>query len=179
VVDTTGPVIVTGVIGEPSRQVVTCTPRELPDSDDPGPEEPDAAGAASSSSVIGVAQVDQYAVVYADDAAAQRALDRARQQVADCDESFAIHSPDSRAEATLTEAPDGVDGFRVHATYSAADGTTTSDEASAVVRWGRTVLYLRANETGSGGNADEEVDGTLEPSWVDELMQAAAAHVFG
>ncbi|HSO03435.1 MAG TPA: hypothetical protein VLQ92_03060, partial [Candidatus Limnocylindrales bacterium] len=72
VVDSTGPVAVTGVIGEPSRQVMTCTPLELPESDDPGPAEPDATGAASSSSVIGAAQVDQYAVVYADDAAAQR-----------------------------------------------------------------------------------------------------------
>ena len=177
VVDTTGPVTVKGVIGEPSRQFMTCTPLEVPGSDDPGPAEPDAAGAASSSSVIGVAQVDQYAVVYVDDAAAQRALDRARARAEKCDESFAIHSPDARAEAIISAVPDGVDGFRVHATYSAGDGGMTSDEASAVLRSGPTVLYLRVNETGSGENAGLDVDGILDTAWVDQLMEAAAAHL--
>jgi hypothetical protein len=177
VVDTTGPVTVKGVIGEPSRQFMTCTPLEVSGSDDPGPAEPDATGAASSSSVIGAAQVDQYAVVYVDDAAAQRALERARARAENCDESFAIHSPDARAEATISPAPDGVDGFRVHATYSAGDGGMMSDEASAALRSGPTVLYLRVNETGSGENAGLDVDGILETVWVDELMEAAAAHL--
>jgi hypothetical protein len=177
VVDTTGPVTVKGVIGEPSRQFMTCTPVEVPGSDDPGPTEPDAAGAASSSSVIGAAQVDQYVVVYVDDAAAQRALDRARARAEKCDESFAIHSPDARAEAIISAVPDGVDGFRVHATFSAGDGGRTSDEASAVLRSGPTVLYLRVNETGSGENAGLDVDGILDTSWVDQLMEAAAAHL--
>jgi hypothetical protein len=177
VVDTTGPVTVKGVIGEPSRQFMTCTPLELPVSDDPGPAEPDATGAASSSSLIGAVQVDQYAVVYADDAAAQRALGRARDRAEKCDESFAIHSPDARAEATISAVPDGVDGFRVHATYSAGDGGMTSDEASAVLRSGPTVLYLRANETGSGENAGLDADGTLDSTWVEQLIQAAAAHL--
>ena len=177
VVDSTGPVAVTGVIGEPSRQVMTCTPLELPESDDPGPAEPDATGAASSSSVIGAAQVDQYAVVYVDDAGAQRAVDRARKRAENCDDSFAVHSPDARAEASVLAAPDGVDGFRVHATYAADEAGTTSDETSAVLRSGATVLYLRANETGSGENAGLDVDGILDAAWADQLVEAAAAHL--
>jgi PknH-like extracellular domain len=127
--------------------------------------------------VIGVAQVDQYAVVYTDDAAAQRALDRARGRAQSCDVSFAVHSPDARAEATIADAPGGLDGFRVHATYSVGEGASTSDEASAVLRRGSTVLYLRVNETGSGQNTDMDVDGTLDPSWVDQLFESAAAHL--
>lgn len=173
VVDTTGPVAARDVIAEPSRQVMTCTPLEL--TDQPGPAEPDAAGAASSSSILGVAQLDQYVVVYTDEAAAQRAVDRARARTEDCDEAFAVHSPDADAQAAIADVPDAVDGFRVHATYD-YDGAT-SDEVSAVLRSGRTVLYLRANETGSGENADEEVDGTLDAAWVDQLMDAAAAHL--
>lgn len=177
VVDTTGPVTVTGAIGEASRQVMTCTPLELPMSDDPGPAEPGAAAAASSSSVIGVAQVDQYAVVYVDEAAAQRAVDRARVRAENCDESFAVHSPDAQAEATIAAVPGPIDGFRVHAAYSYGDAGVTSDEVSAVLRSGRTVLYLRTNESGSGENADQDVDGTLDSAWADQLLEAAAAHL--
>lgn len=176
-VDTTGPVTTKGVFGEPSRQVMTCTPLELPTGDDPGPAEPDAAGAASSSSVIGVAQLDQYSVVYTDDTAALRAVDRARERAEDCDTAFAVHSPDAAAQSTITAAPGTVDGFRVHATYASGDSGTTSDEASAVLRSGSAVLYLRASETGSGRNAGEDVDGTLDPAWTDQLMATAAAHL--
>ena len=177
VVDSTGPVTTTGVIGEPSRQVMTCTPLELPGGDDPGPAEPDAAGAASSSSVIGAAQVDQYAVVYTDDTAAQRAVDRARERADNCEKAFEVHSPDATAQSTIAAVPGTVDGFRVHATYASGDTGTTSDETSAVLRTGRTVLYLRANETGSGPNAGEDVDGTLEPAWADQLIETAAEHL--
>ena len=177
VVDTSGPVSVKGVIGEPSRQVMTCTPLELPVLDDPGPTEPDASAAAASTSVLGVAQVDQYTVVYVDEAAAERAVDRARQRAEACDESFAVHSPDSGAEAQISAAPNGVEGFRVLATYASGDAGATSDEISAVLRHGPTVLYIRANETGSGENADEDVDGLLDPTWADELIEVAAAHL--
>ena len=177
VVDTTGPVTAKGVIGEPSRQVMTCTPLELPDGDNPGPAEPDAAGAASSSSVVGVAQVDQYAVVYTEDTAAQRAVDRARERADNCDKAFAVHSPDAAADATITAVPGTVVGFRVHATYAYADSGTTSDETSAVLRSGPTVLYIRANETGSGQNAGEDVDGTLDPAWADQLIETAVEHL--
>jgi hypothetical protein len=177
VMDTTGPVTVKGVIGEPSRQVMTCTPLELPVLDDPGPAEPDAVGAASSSSVLGVAQVDQYAVVYATPDAAQLAVDRARERAEDCDAAFAVHSPDANAEAEISAAPSTVEGFRVHATYNSENSGTVTDEISAVLRHGATVLYIRANETGSGENADEDVDGALDPTWADQLIDAASAHL--
>jgi hypothetical protein len=179
IVDSTGPVTITGDIGAPTRQVMTCTPLELPDGDDPGPAEPGAAGAASSSSVIGVAQVDQYAVVYVNEATAQDAVDRARELANGCDEAFAVHSPDSNAQATITPAPGTADAFQVHATYDAGGPATTSDETSAVLRSGRVVLFLRAAETGSGPNADQEVDGTLDPEWARQLIVAAAANLVG
>ncbi len=177
VVDGTGPVTLTGDIGEPSRQVMTCEPLELPLGDDPAPTEPDAAGAASSSSVIGVAQVDQYAVVYINDAAARSAVGRARELADGCDEAFAVHSPDSNGQATITPVAGTVDGFQVHATYADSGRTTTSDETSAVLRSGRVVLFLRATETGSGPNAAEKVDGILDPGWTDLLIAAAAANL--
>ena len=177
VVDTSGPVSVKGVIGEASRQVMTCTPLELPVLDDPGPTEPDASGAAASTSVLGVAQVDQYTVVYIDEAASQRAVDRARQRADSCDDAFAVHSPDSDAEAEVSAAPESVDGFRVHATYASGDSAAISDEVSAVLRHGPTVLYIRANETGSGENSEEDVDGLLDPAWADALIEAAASHL--
>jgi hypothetical protein len=175
--DSSGPVTIKGNIGQPSRQVMTCTPLELPAGDAPGPAEPDAVGAASSSSVIGVAQVDQYAVVYVNDAAAQSAVGRARELAQDCDESFAVHSPDSNGQASITPAPSAVDGFEVHATYG--DPTTTSDEASVVLRSGRVVLFLRAAETGSGPNASQDVDGILDPEWTDRLVSAATENLVG
>lgn len=177
VMDTTGPVTVKGVIGEPSRQVMTCTPLELPVLDDPGPAEPDAIGAASSNSVLGVAQVDQYAVVYVDEAAAQRAVDRARERAQDCDAAFAVHSPDSAAKAEISDPPGSVEGFRVRATYASDESGKSTDEISAVLRHGSTVLYLRANETGSGENAGADVDGALDPTWADQLIESAAAHL--
>lgn len=177
VVDTTGPVMTKGVIGEPSRQVMTCTPLEPTGADDPGPAEPDATGAAASSSVVGVAQLDQYVVVYTDVTAAQRAVERARERADNCDQAFAVHSPDAAAQSTITAAPSTVDGFRVHATYTYGDSGTTSDETSAVLRSGPTVLYLRASETGSGQNTGEDVDGTLDPTWADQLIATAAANL--
>ena len=119
VVDAMGPVLATGVIAEPSRQVMTCTPVEL--MDNPGPAEPGAAAAASSGFVTGVAQVDQYVVVYVDEAAAQQAVTRSRAWAENCEAAFAVHSPDADATAVVSGAPTVVDGFRVHATYSYAN----------------------------------------------------------
>jgi hypothetical protein len=171
-----GPFEVIGVIGEPSRQVMTCTPLEML-MDDPGPAEPDAAGAASSGFVTGVAQVDQYAVVYADAAAAQRAVARSRDRAQNCQEAFAVHSPDAQAEAIVSKAPEGVTGFRVHATYAYQDTGYSSDEVSAVLQFGSTVLYLRANEAGAPQGMKWETDGILDPDWSDQLVTAAAAHL--
>lgn len=174
-VDAMGPVEVTGVISEPSRQVMTCTLEVL--TDVPGPAEPDAAGAAYSGFVTGVAQVDQYAVVYSDEAAAQWALARSRARAEDCAAAFAVHSPGADAEAVVSPAPAGVDGFRVHATYDYPDTGHSSDEVSAVLRSGATVLYLRANETGAPAGLDWDADGTLDPDWSDQLVTAAAEHL--
>ena len=175
-VDTMGPDKVTGVIGEPSRQVMTCTPLEVL-MDDPGPAEPDAAGAASSGFVTGVAQVDQYAVVYSDQAAAQRAVARSRDRARDCQAAFVVHSPDAQAQAIISAAPGGVDGFRVRAAYAYRDTGYSSDEVSAVLRSGTTVLYLRANETGAPAGMNWPTDGLLDPEWADQLITAAAEHL--
>lgn len=179
-VDGTGPVTSKGdVVGQPSRQVMTCTPLEIADGDAPGPAEPDATRAASSSSVIGVAQVDQYAVVYLNDAAARSAEVRARELADDCERSFAVHSPGANAQATIAPAPGTIDGFQVRATYTAGNASRISDEASAVLRSGRVVLFLRTSETGSGPNAGQKVDGILDPEWTDQLISAAAANLAG
>ncbi|HSO05088.1 MAG TPA: hypothetical protein VLQ92_11450, partial [Candidatus Limnocylindrales bacterium] len=53
----------------------------------------------------------------------------------------------------------------------------TSDEVSAVLRSGATVLYLRANEAGAPEGATWETDGILDPTWSDRLVAAAAEHL--
>ena len=102
-------------------------------------------------------------------------VDRSRQRADDCDKAFAVHAPDAEAAATVSAVPDIVEGFRVHATFEYPQ--STSDEVSAVLRKGNVILYLRASETGSGENVEEEVDGILDPAWADELVQAAAEHL--
>ena len=111
--------------------------------DDPGPAEPDAAGAASSGFVTGVAQVDQYAVVYTDAAAAQRAVAHGvRDRAQNCQEAFAVHSPDAQAEAIISKAPEGVTGFRVHSDLRVTRTPATPQMRSAGwLQFGSTVLY--------------------------------------
>lgn len=176
-IDSFGPVLETENIAEPSRQVMTCTPLELPPEDVSGPAEPDALAAATSGFVTGVAQVDQYAVAYLDEAAAERAVTRARASADNCDAAFRVHSPDADANAVVTDAPSEVAGFQVHATYYYKDTKWTGDEVSAVLRAGRTVLYIRANETGSPAGMHWKTDGVLDAAWADQLVKAAAAHL--
>jgi hypothetical protein len=121
--------------------------------------------------------VDQYAVVYSDQDAAQRAVARSRDRAQDCQAAFAVHSPDADAEAIISRAPVGVDGFRVRATYAYQDTGYSSDEVSAVLRSGTTVLYLRANETGAPAGMNWETDGLLDPEWSDQLITAAAENL--
>jgi hypothetical protein len=178
-VDSMDPASATGVISEPSRQVMICTPLELPPMGEPGPPEPGAAGAASSGFVTGVAQVDQYAIVYTDESAAREAVTRSRARADECEATFAVHSPDAQAKAVVTGPPSSVEGFRVRATYHYPDTGHTSDEVSAVLRHGRTVLYLRSNELGAPDSKELPSDGILDPAWADELIEAAAAHLAG
>lgn len=161
-----------GVIAEPSRQVMTCTPLEM--TDVPGPPEPGAVAAAGSGFVTGVAQVDQYAVVYTDTAAARRAVERSRSWAEDCQTAFAVHAPGANAVATISQAPAGVDGFSVIATYTYRDTGSSSDEISAVLQSGPTVVYLRANESGAPADTGWAVDGLLDPAWSEQLLNAAA-----
>lgn len=177
VVDMSGPYFATEVIEEPSRQVITCTPRELPPMDISGPPEPGAAGAASSGFVTGSAQVDQYAVVYTDQTAAEQAVNRSRAWTQDCQKAFKVHSRGAHTQAQMSEAPSSVAGFRVHASYKYPDTGHTSDEVSAVLRSGRIVLYLRANELGAPDSKELPADGLLDPGWTDDLIEAAAAHL--
>lgn len=172
-VDSFGPVLTTANVAEPSRQVMTCTPLEPPNEGQTGPAEPDALAAAASGFVTGVAQVDQYAVVYLDEAAAERAVTRSRERADNCDAAFRVHSPSAKAQATVTEAPAAVSGFRVHATYEDKTTGHDSDEVSAVLRAGLTVLYLRTNESSTPGNS------VLDEAWADSLIKAAAAHLAG
>ena len=65
--------------------------------------------------------MDQYAIVYADEAAATEAVTRARTQAQSCDEAFTTN-PEFTGEpptTTIGEVPGTVDGFRVTAVFRA------------------------------------------------------------
>ena len=87
-----------------------------------------------------------------------------------------MHSPAADAEAIISRAPAAVDGFRMRATYAYQDTGYSSDEVSAVLRSGTTVLYLRANETGAPAGMNWPTDCLLDPG-SDQLITAAAEHL--
>lgn len=166
-----GPAAVS-VVDVPTVQVESCS--TLIPTDTPGPPEPDAEAGAVTSFVTGVAQVDQYVVVYRDETAADMALARHRALAEDCQAALQarVTADNLGVQASVSDAPAGVDGYRVQVLFTYPSGP--SDEASGVFRSGSLVAFTRANETGAPEGSGWEADGILDQAWVDQLMAAAA-----
>jgi len=163
--DFSGPVAVDPVEA-PNVQVESCS--ILIPTDVPGPDEPDAKAGAETTFTSGVAQVDQYVIVYRDEAAAQTALGRHRALAEDCEAALQARvTQDSLgAAATVSGAPAGVEGYRVEVRFDYPQGS--SDEYSGVFRAGSMLAFTRTSETESGGES-------LDAGWVDQLMTSAAS----
>ena len=78
-------------ISAPWAQFMICSTVGKADEGPPSVVEPGAVAAAWTFGRAGAAQVDQYAIVYADEAAAAEAVTRARAQAQSCDEAFATN----------------------------------------------------------------------------------------
>jgi hypothetical protein len=85
----------------------------------------------------GYTQIDQYAIVYVDEAAAEAAGDRARDL--DCEGAIRTWAVPGMTWTVQTGVvPDSVEGFRLTATFTCDEGASTQDEVSTVMRSGRT-----------------------------------------
>ena len=116
----------------------------------------------------GYSQIDQYAIVYSDEAAAAAAVQRAKDL--DCD--AAIKAWDyTELEWTVATGPvpESVDGFRTTGTFTIPSEDSTQDSVSTVMRAGNTVHYMRMSESSGGGR-----DGMLDQEYVERLITAAA-----
>jgi hypothetical protein len=171
-------------ISAPWAQFLTCSTVGKADEGPPSVVEPGAAAAAWTFGTAGAAQVDQYAIVYADEAAATDAVTRARTQAQSCDEAF-TGNPEFTGEPPSTEigaVPDTVDGFRVTALFT-YDTVEPKDQVSTVMRAGDTVLYMRFTELpaweSEPGSSEENPDTMLDPAWTETLIGQAAANLVG
>jgi hypothetical protein len=142
--------------------------------------EPAAVAAAWTFGTAGASQVDQYAIVYADEAAAADAVERARIDAQACDQAF-TDNPEFVGEPpdiTIGEVPDTVDGFRVTAVFRPSD-----DAVSTVMRSRNTVHYMRFNESYAvetePGESEKNPDTALDPAWTEALIDQAAANLVG
>jgi len=139
--------------------------------------EPDALAGAWTFGVAGAAQLDQYAIVYTDEASAQAAVTRARAQVDDCATLYE-ENPDyfgDPPETTIGEVPSSVEGFRVRAVFRAED-----DAVSTVMRVDDTVHYMRFSPSGYETESADEVPnpgGMLDPQWTEQVIEAAAGNL--
>ena len=164
-------------VGAPWRQFMLCSTVAMPDEGPPITVEPGAAagawafGSASTPAQPGYTQIDQYAIVYVDEAAAEVTVDRARDL--DCEGAIRTWAvPGMTWTVETGVVPDSVEGFRLTATFTYDEGASTQDEVSTVMRSGRTVHYMRFNESGGGGR-----DGLLDPPYAEQLVEAAAANL--
>ncbi len=171
-------------ISAPWAQFMTCSTVGKADEGPPSVVEPGAVAAAWTFGTAGAAQVDQYAIVYADEAAATDAVTRARTQAQSCDEAF-TGNPEFTGEPPTTEVgevPDTVDGFRVTALFT-YDTVEPKDQVSTVMRAGDTVHYMRFTELpaweSEPGNSEENPDTMLDPAWTETLIAQAAANLVG
>ncbi len=128
--------------------------------------------------------MDQYAIVYADEAAALAAVARASTQAESCEVGFSTN-PEFTGVPPVTEigkVPDTVDGFRVTALFT-YDTIDPKDEVSTVMRAGDTVHYMRFTELtaweGEPGASEKNPDPLLDPAWVEALIDQAAANLVG
>jgi hypothetical protein len=139
--------------------------------------EPDALAGAWAFGTTGAAQLDQYAIVYTDEAAAQAAVTRAQAQADDCAALYE-ENPDylgDPPETTIGEVPSSVEGFRVRAVFRSEE-----DAVSTAMRVGDTVHYLRFSPSGYETESGDEVPdpgGMLDPEWTEQVIEAAAANL--
>lgn len=169
-------------VSVPWGQVWLCAGTGRPDEGPPTAVEPGALAGAWGFGRAGVAQVDQYAIVYQDEPAARDAVTRARSQAEMCADAI-TGNPEyvgDPPEIVVAEVPAPVDGVRVWATFTRDDGDT-SDMVSAVMRSGATVLYVRANEMSAyeteSGDDELNSDQMFDADYVDTLLAAAAAAI--
>ena len=171
-------------VSAPWAQVWLCAGTSRPDEGPPTAVEPGAAAGAWGFGRAGVAQVDQYAIVYLDEASAQAAVDQARDQADLCTDAI-TGNPEYVGDPPTIElgtVPTSVQGFRVRALFTRDTGKT-DDMISTVMRSGATVHYLRFNEMSATESAPGETtpnpDTMLDPAYVEELITAAAASLTG
>lgn len=170
-------------VSVPWYQVWLCAGTGRPD-EGPPPAEPGALAGAWGFGRAGVAQVDQYAVVYLDEASAQAAVARARDQSAMCTDAI-TGDPEYVGDPPAVEigsVPSSVEGLRVRAVFTRDTGKS-DDMVSTVMRSGSTVHYLRFNEMSATepepGRTEPNPDTMLDPAYVDALIAAAAASLTG
>jgi hypothetical protein len=167
-------------ISAPWAQFMICSTVGKSDEGPPSVVEPGAAAAAWTFGTAGAAQVDQYAIVYADEAAAAEAVMRARTQAQSCDQAFTGNAEFAGEPPTTTigEVPGTVDGFRVTAVFRPSD-----DAVSTVMRSGDTVHYMRFRELyaveSEPGESEKNPDTALDPAWTDALIDQAVANLVG
>lgn len=171
-------------VSAPWTQFMICTSVGKADEGPPSVVEPGAAAAAWTFGTAGAAQLDQYAIAYVDEAAAQAAVTRAQAQAAACDGAFTAN-PEFVGEpptTTIGEVPDTVAGFRVTALFS-YDSAPPQDAVSTVMRAGDTVHYMRFKELpaweSEPGESEENPDTMLDPAWTEAVIDAAAANLVG
>jgi hypothetical protein len=171
-------------ISAPWTQFMICTSVGKADEGPPNVVEPAAAAAAWAFGNAGAAQLDQYAIVYLDQAAAQSAVARARAQAESCEQGF-MANPEFVGEpptTTIGDVPESVEGFRVTAVFS-YDSAPPQDAVSTVMRAGDTVHYMRFTELpaweSEPGTSEENPDTMLDPAWAEALIDAAAANLVG
>ena len=165
-------------VSVPWGQVWLCAGTGRPDEGPPTAVEPGALAGAWGFGRAGLAQVDQYAIVYQDEAAARAAVDRARDQAEMCTDAITgnpeyVGDPPAIAVGGV---PSTVDGIRVTATFT-HEGRP-SDMVSSVMRSGATVQYVRANEMSTieteSGETESNPDPMLDPDYIEALVNAAA-----
>jgi hypothetical protein len=151
-------------VSVPWGQVWMCAGTGRPDEGPPTEVEPGALAGAWVFGTAGSAQVDQYAIVYQDQVAAEAAGARAQDKAKVCADAF-TSNPEYGGGPPVIETgvvPSSVDGVKVTATFS-HEGAP-SNMVSSVMGSGATVQYVRFT-TG----------GMLDPAYIDSLIAAAAA----
>ncbi|MCU0283591.1 MAG: hypothetical protein MUD13_06785 [Candidatus Nanopelagicales bacterium] len=149
-----------------------------PDEGPPTDVEPEALAGAWAFGVAGAAQMDQYAIVYAGEAAAQAAVSRAQAQADRCAALYeeAPEYAGDPPETTIGEVPGSVDGFRVDAMFGPRQALST------VMRMGDTVHFMRLASSGYETESGDEVEdpgGMLDAAWTEQVIGAAAEHLAG
>lgn len=165
-------------VSAPWAQFMVCATAERTDDVPPPEVEPGALAGAWGFGRAGAAQVDQYAIVYTDPAAAAAAVARAQAGYDDCDNAVTGWSSDPDWTLAQEPVPGGVVGFVTVMTHRAGEGSTDIDhEYSSVMQSGSVVHYMRFSpmSPGEGVPAPNE----LSPEYRTELLDAAAENLVG